>query len=180
MKKIGSFFLISLSLSVMLGSQTLSELAKMEKARRAGLRGRKSIEITNQNFLKYRKNPAVSMTEQAQNASTAPVKPQTPPEEPPEPPRLKQTRFEEKALTGQKVPPPLEKDWEKAQEYVELLTLKMNALWQEFYSMDDMTSRDSIQMQIDTTYQKLLKAQEEEQALRKKVQAKKKRLPLPS
>lgn len=53
-----------------------------------------------------------------------------------------------------------------AQEYVELLTLKMNALWQEFYSMDDMTSRDWIQQQISKTYEKLLKAQEDEAKVR--------------
>jgi vacuolar-type H+-ATPase subunit D/Vma8 len=56
--------------------------------------------------------------------------------------------------------------WKKAKEYVELLTLKMNALWQQFYALTDMQTKDSIQREISDTYEKLLKAQEEETRLR--------------
>ena len=51
--------------------------------------------------------------------------------------------------------------WEKANELVGLLSLKMNALWQEFYSLDDMTDRSSIQRQISETYLRLQKAQQD-------------------
>ena len=48
---------------------------------------------------------------------------------------------------------------QQAQEMVDLYTLKMNGLWQEFYSLDDMKSRELIQLQISDTYDKLTKAQ---------------------
>jgi hypothetical protein len=36
---------------------------------------------------------------------------------------------------------PLEEAWKKAKEYVELLTLKMNALWQQFYGLSDVQNK---------------------------------------
>jgi len=60
----------------------------------------------------------------------------------------------------------LEEAWKKAREYVDLLTLKLNALWAEFYGQTDMKSKDYIQMQISETYEKLTRAQEEEASLR--------------
>jgi aspartate oxidase len=53
---------------------------------------------------------------------------------------------------------------------VALLTLKMNALWQEFYSMDDMTPRDHIQRQISETYLKLQKAQIDAEQAKKEME----------
>ncbi len=46
----------------------------------------------------------------------------------------------------------------KAKEEVALYTLKMNVLRQEYFSMDNMTSRSHIQQQISDTYLKLQKA----------------------
>ena len=63
----------------------------------------------------------------------------------------------------------LEDVWNKAQEMVELLTMKMNGLWQEFYSLDDMTARETIQKQISETYEKLLKAQLDETKAREEL-----------
>jgi hypothetical protein len=40
---------------------------------------------------------------------------------------------------------------------VDLLTLKMNSLYQEFYSLDNMKSRELLQSQISDSYDKLLK-----------------------
>ncbi len=65
----------------------------------------------------------------------------------------------------------LEDKWNRAQELVDLLTMKMNALWQQFYSLDDMTAKESIQLQIGETYEKLLKAQEEEGVAREELNA---------
>jgi len=53
--------------------------------------------------------------------------------------------------------------------------LKMNALWQEFYSLDDMTPRDLIQKQISETYLQLQKAKAEEERLKKQLQENKRR-----
>ncbi|MGZ5495461.1 MAG: hypothetical protein ACXWFO_01805, partial [Candidatus Aminicenantales bacterium] len=44
-------------------------------------------------------------------------------------------------------------------EMVDLLTTKMNALYQEFYGLDNLKSREMVQIQISDTYDKLLKAE---------------------
>ena len=56
----------------------------------------------------------------------------------------------------------LETAWLKAKEYADLLELKLNSLWQEFYSMDDMMPRDKLQEQISDTFDKYQKAREDE------------------
>jgi vacuolar-type H+-ATPase subunit D/Vma8 len=47
----------------------------------------------------------------------------------------------------------------RARELVDLLTMKMNALWQQFYNMDNMETRDKVQLEISETYNKLLDAE---------------------
>ncbi len=47
------------------------------------------------------------------------------------------------------------------QEMVDLLTLKLNSLYQEFYGLDNLKSREILQVQISDTYDKLLKAETE-------------------
>jgi len=43
---------------------------------------------------------------------------------------------------------------------VDLLTMKMNVLWQQFYNMDNMETQDKVRLEIGETYNKLLEAQE--------------------
>ena len=62
----------------------------------------------------------------------------------------------------EETPQEQEAKWKKSREYVGLLTTKMNGLWQEFYSMDDMTSRENIQREISETSLRLQKAKEDE------------------
>jgi hypothetical protein len=45
------------------------------------------------------------------------------------------------------------------EEMIDLLKLKLNSLYQEFYGLDNMKSREIIQLQISDTYDKLLKAE---------------------
>ncbi len=165
----GFFFLLIGSL---LFSQDLVETAKKEKERRAKLKSKKAVIVTNHNLSRYKGKEAVVM----KKYSLAPSFPQ-----PSYKPRLE--NYQTKEIT---LPPTSEVDkqeaswkerkaeyeekWKKTKEYVELLTLKMNGLWQEFYSMDDMTSRDKIQREISETYQKLLKAQEEEARAKKELE----------
>ena len=59
-------------------------------------------------------------------------------------------------------PDKLEQKWKSAREQVGLLTTRMNGLWQEFYSMDDMSSRENIQRNISETSLRLQKAKGEE------------------
>ncbi len=56
----------------------------------------------------------------------------------------------------------LESQWLKAKEYADLLELKINGLWQDFYNMDDMSPKDQIQQTIADTFEKYQKAREAE------------------
>jgi uncharacterized coiled-coil protein SlyX len=56
----------------------------------------------------------------------------------------------------------LEQKWNSQKEYVSLLSTRINGLWQEYYSMDDMMDRGGIQKEIAETSQKLEKAQQDE------------------
>ncbi|HSQ79473.1 MAG TPA: hypothetical protein VLN41_02675 [Candidatus Bathyarchaeia archaeon] len=174
-----------------LQSQSLTELAKKEKERRAALKGRTATVITTADIAKVKKRPAVETVnteqaategteagqvegqaqegavppagaEQAQaaDAEAAAVKPaetpQTPQTPPAEAPGLSEKDYKAKQAE-------LTKAAQDKQEMVDLLTLKMNSLYQELYSLDNLKSRELLQAQISDTYDKLLKAQLEAQ-----------------
>ncbi len=163
-----------------LHSQSVVELAKKEKERREALKGKAAHVVTNVDLLRVKKRPAVEIvdpnvlldetvvegedvspavvgdetaaaeTGAAETAAVATPEPQIIP--PPEQPTMSETEFRTRmADCKTKV--------DQAQEMVDLLTLKMNGLWQEFYSLDDMKSRELIQLQISETYDKLTRAQ---------------------
>ena len=176
-----------------LSAQSLAELSKKERERRAAAKGKTTI-VTNDDLGKIKKKPAVSSgqpaktgeEDQAENPEAA-VEIVTPPEgenaQPQQatPPGVEQTPPEqappsdqEPVLTDEQFnarKTELEDRWNKAQEMVDLLTMKMNGLWQEFYSLDDMTARDRIQQQISENYEKLLKAQQDEAAAKEELDA---------
>jgi len=162
--------------------QELVELAKKEKARRESLKGQKTKVITNKDLENLTKTPALTLSGQTQftvseqqvsqvqsTESTPSVVHRVTVENPAEISRTQAATQESGQPSEEGVDTrgtSIEAAWKRAKEYVELLTLKMNSLWQEFYSLSDMKSRDYIQMQISETYEKLLKAQEEETQLR--------------
>jgi len=176
-----------------LSAQSLAELSKKERERRAAAKGKTTI-VTNDDLGKIKKKPAVSSgqpaktgeEDQAENPEAA-VETVTPPEgenaQPQQatPPGVEQTPPEEAPSSDQEPvltdeqfnarKTELEDRWNKAQEMVDLLTMKMNGLWQEFYSLDDMTARDRIQQQISENYEKLLKAQQDEAAVKEELDA---------
>jgi hypothetical protein len=177
--------LMILVLGSFLFPQSLAEIAQKERERRAALKGKKAAVVTNATLAKLKKKPALetppappapSVEETAPPAEAAPTPPANLQEQPPAalPP------------AAQPVPPDiktLQERWEKAKEYVELLTLKMGALWQQFYGLEDMTAKNALQQAIAETFAKLQTAQEEEtqarQALEKALgQQKKEPAPL--
>ncbi|MFP4081269.1 MAG: hypothetical protein ACLFVG_00780 [Candidatus Aminicenantes bacterium] len=166
-KKIISALTLPLLLSSFLFSQSLVELAQKEKERRQRLKGKKGIVVTNADLQKFKKKPAVSvpLPPEEEQEKRIPITPRetTIPDVP-------QPAEEQKTANLNKKISDLEQRWEKAKEYVGLLSLKMNGLWQEFYSLDDMTSRDSIQREISETYLKLQKAKKEEEEIRKELE----------
>jgi len=149
----------------LLSSQSLVELAKKERQRRAKIE-KKGIIVTNITLSKFKKNPAISVLQTAN-----PVPKKAPQKSPQLASRIRtnpdqlnnKTKFDSTSRDD------LEKKWKKAQEYVALLTLKMNALWHEYYSMDDMTPRDLIKQQISQTFLQLQKAKKEEEDIHKQI-----------
>lgn len=181
-KKISLAFVLFLVGVSFLSAQSLAEASKKEKERRAALKGKQTV-ITNADLGKNKKKAAMTesaperpaeeaVIDEAEGAvppageeAQAPVAEQgeapageTPPEAAPPTeeaePSLGLEEFNVRRAE-------LEDVLNKAQEMVDLLTMKMNGLWQEFYSLDDMTARDKIQQQISDNYEKLLKAQQD-------------------
>ena len=159
----------SLFLSSTLLSQSLAEIARKERERRATLQGKKAVVVTNAELAKVKRKPAVevpappSAAAVEKPAAAAPGGAAGP--NSPEPP----------ASTGS--PPPavnvpvdlqdLQAKWDKAKEYVELLTLKMGALWQEFNGLRDPNAKEAVRQTISETYVKLQTAQEDETRARR-------------
>jgi len=179
-KRIGIALFLSVLFAAFLGAQSVTELAKKEKERRAALKGKTTV-VTNKDLDSLKKKPAIETgrtetpaaesLEGAEGAgeeevpAAAPAVRRAVPREPPPAVELKQKPEDPDSLAArqyEKVKADLQANWESAQERLDLLTLKMNALWQQFYSMDDMTTKDAIQAQISETYEKLLQAEDEE------------------
>ena len=195
-KWLAAFFLPLLLVSF-LQSQSLAELAKKEKARRAALKGKTATVITTADVANVKKRPAVESTNQekaveetaaaiqaAEAAQGAEIQGQaqegvTPPttaeqgqateaqavkpadaQKPAEAPLLSDKDYRARQAE-------LSKAAQDKQELVDLLTLKMNSLYQEFYTLDSVKSRELLQAQISDTYDKILKAEiEAKQALK--------------
>lgn len=185
-KLLAAFFLPFLLVSF-LQSQSLAELAKKEKERRAALKG-KATTITTDDLAKVKKRPAVEAAPQELPAGEQPAEPGAEPQpgaaaapqgEPvaEAPAGVEQAEGAEAEKPAEETPPAADpdaagRDLDKRQaeladaaqekiEMVDLLTLKMNSLYQQFQAIDNMKSREMIQMQISDTYDKLLKAETE-------------------
>jgi len=193
-KKILAVLFLPLLMVSFLSAQSLAELSKKERVRRAAAKGKTTI-VTNDDLGKITKKAAVSSGQPAKTGEedlaenpeavvedvTPPEgenaqQPQqtTPPAVEPAPPEQAPPSDQELVLTDEQFnarKTELEDRWNKAQEMVDLLTMKMNGLWQEFYSLDDMTARDRIQQQISENYEKLLRAQQDETAAREELDA---------
>jgi len=191
---LGAIFL-PLILVSFLQAQSLAELAKKEKARRAALKGRPATVVTTADLARVKLRPAVESSaqeqaveegEEAAQAGAAEGRAQgvTPPVAGGQ---AAAGQAAESAAQADKpveeLPPgaataPSAQDLQKKQnelaeiaqqkaEMVDLLTIKMNALYQEFYGLDNLKSRELVQLQISDTYDKLLMAETESAKARK-------------
>ncbi len=175
-KRLLAVLFLPLILASFLGAQSLTELAKKEKERRAALKGKPATVVTPADLAKVKRRPAVESAAQEQaveegeeaaqagaaegqaaTEQTAVVAPlEKPIEELPPGPAPDPT-----ALDQQKKQNELAEIAQQKAEMVDLLTIKMNALYQEFYGLDNLKSRELVQLQISDTYDKLLKAETE-------------------
>jgi hypothetical protein len=166
-KRLPALALLITLMGLFVFPQSLAEIAQKERERRAALKGKKATVITNASLAKLKKKPALE---------TPPAPPATPVEEavrsdgtpgttiePQEPPAALPPDTGNRAPSDLKT---LQERYEKAREYVELLTLKMGSLWQQYYNLEDMTTKDAVERSIAETFLKLQTAQEEENLAR--------------
>jgi hypothetical protein len=179
-KRLFAVFFLPLLLISFLQAQSLADLAKKEKERRAALKGKHATVVTTKDLAKSTRRPAVESAAQEQAAEEVAVEAgeagAQAGQEGAAPPAAQQAgeaaAGPEKTAAESEKPPATAQEIQKKQaeltdtarekaEMVDLLTLKMNTLYQEFYSLDNMKSREMIQVQISDTYDKLLKAETE-------------------
>lgn len=182
--KIAAAFLLPLFLASLCFSQSLAEIARQERERREALKGKKAVVVTNADLAKMKKKPALEIppVEPAPEGGGATVDaPPSPESQPAAEPVAPAAASEPVSETGPPAETPesgasqqtlqeLQARWEKAREYVELLTIKMGALWQEYYGQQSLTAREALQQSISETFLKLEKAQEEETRARRELE----------
>jgi hypothetical protein len=176
-KKIIVAISLPLFFTSVLSSQSLVELAKKEKERREKLKNQAKTVVTNADLSNIKRGPALTTSRQAdppERSAMARSSSEMSSQDKAEPSRAKarssDARSQDRAEPQENTPGELEQKWKNTREQVGLLTTRMNGLWQEFYSMDDMSSRDNIQRNISETSLRLQKAKEEETRARKEYQ----------
>jgi rubrerythrin len=172
MKKaaIGVFLCVFLANAA--GAQSVAELARRQKARRAALKGKPAAVITNKDLAKVKRTPALVVqtpveitaenVEAAAGAETPPAAEGTPPAAETAPPAVAEAPAETGALTDQQYKEKrdsLAAAAARAQEYADLLQLRLGQLWQQYYNLDDMAPKDAVQAQISEVYTKMQQAQ---------------------
>ncbi len=174
-KKTFVWIALPLVLSSLLFSQTLAEIAKKERERRESLKGKKAKVVTNADLAKLKKKPALEVAPkpQPQEAISEDQSNQASSPSPQSPEVVPAPGEPAPQVSPQDTLKDLEQKWEKAKEYVELLTLKMSSLWQAYYGLDasaSAVSREAIQQSIAETFIKLEKAQEDEAEARRELE----------
>ena len=150
-------------------AQSLAEIAQKEKERREALKGKTSQVVTNADLAKVKKKasyavPAPVVAEEAAGeAAAAPGAAGAATGAAPElanqgPPAAQAPGAVEDA--GQ-TRAQLQDRWNKAKERVDLLNLKMQALYQQYYSFNSMVRKDTIQQEIADNAKLIQEAQAE-------------------
>ena len=167
MKKIIVVAFLPLLFVTFLSSQNLVELAKKEKERRARLKGKKEIVITNSDLKKSKRQPAVSITMSESAEKERPGVTRIPQGSPPK--RVPSYPIKKIDLEGLKSLTMLEEKCKKTNEYANLLTLKIKGLQQKFFTFTDWTSKDLVQRETWETYLKLQKARQDAEKAKKEL-----------
>ncbi len=149
-------------------SQSLVELAKKEKERRAKIKEKKSIVITNADLTRLKKSPAVAVPEaplpkEKEKGVTSSVKKASTTK-----PKLSKQGEADK-MEFYASASELKERLRQTREYCQLLILKINALWQEFYNLDDTVSKESLQKRIEETNLRLKIARKKEERIKQEL-----------
>ena len=184
-------FVAVIFLAAALGAQSVADLAKREKARRESLQGRHAVVVTNADLLRIQKVAAVQVTgsdaavPEARAGEPATVSSDAESANPPSGSR---------APSGRRIVPrvspdgplitgdpdrdqiegrgTLEAQLEAAQDLVDLLTTKMNALRQQYEFQGAMVPGYIIQQRVDETNQRLVKAQAQQARIQAEIEKK--------
>jgi hypothetical protein len=163
---------LSLLVAAVLSAQSVTDLAKKERERRAAVKNKPASIITNADLAKAKRQPAVQVSgaEQAAADEQAGEKPGAgaPAGQVEAGDKAAAAKEAQKAAADQTAM--AEKDFKArlselaqkakdAQDMIDLLTLKMNSLWQEYYNLSDVKTREYTQFQISETYDKLTRAE---------------------
>ncbi len=174
-KKIVAGFILPFLLTSLLCSQSVVELAKKEKQRRTNLRlqGKRGKIVTKADLKNIKRGAALTTilsltsSSESQRVTSTPEESLTREEQPSETQAAEPVKAEDEEVEGLKtLQAQLEDQWDKAKEDVNTLSRKLNTLWKQFYSMDDLTAREDVQREISETSQQLQKAKEEETSIR--------------
>ena len=181
-RKILGIVLMLLVCSSILLSQSLVEVAKKEKERRAQIKGKSGKVITNDDLKKVKKQPKIVTNEDLKKGQRLPSvsipSQQASKEdnsEKAEKPEIKITPtnsdFPEQAKTDEtKHLEDLQVKYEKAGNQVEMLTAKMNGLFMKYYSTDNTTPKEMIQSEISRTGLQLQKSRDDEEKAKKELE----------
>lgn len=173
-------FVAVIFLAAALGAQSVADLAKREKARRESLKGRHAVVVKNADLMRIQKvaavqvtNPDAAVSSDAEPAnppsgSGAPAGRRIVPRVSPDGPLI--TGDPDRDQTEGRGT--LEAQLKAAQDLVDLLTTKMNALRQQFEFQDAMVPGYIIQQQIDETNQRLVKAQAQQARIQAEMEKK--------
>lgn len=151
-----------------LSSQSLVEVAKKEKERRARIKKKSTKVVTNADLKKGSKSSSVSAhSDQMIEADETKPGSKINPEKKLKTPQQKKDSVKQESVNIER----LELELEKAKDRVERLLQKMNDLWQKYNNPGDMTPKYRVQSEIAQTYLMLQRAQQEAARIREELDA---------
>lgn len=158
-----------------LPAQDLAAAARKEKERRAALKNKPSVTVTNEDLQKSKKKAAITAVEAESGTEEQAEGEPTPPAEPEQKPTAVAAGTED-AVNVDTGPDPalaraeLQDKYDRAKEHLEYLDLKMRALMQQLYSFNTMESKEKVQRDIADTRVMLEAAKAEEARLKKEME----------
>ena len=145
-KKLFLSSLILVCLSSWASPQSLVELAKKEKERRAKVAQKKTPLIRNVDLIKKKRTPALG-TQTNENIARTKTESVTNLEDENIEPKVSEA--ENPNEINEETVAKLEETWNGSEEYASLLAMKIRALLQEFYGTSDTKVKEDIQRQMN-------------------------------
>jgi len=164
---------VLLAIGASVSAQDLANAARKEKERRAALKDKSSVTVTNSDLAKTKKKAAISEAQNegqeqpavAEGEPSEPVnKPTAVPAEPSEA-VVADAAFDVDSLRAE-----LQDKYNRAKEHLDYLNLKMLALRQQFFSFNTMESKARVQQDIAQTNTDIQAAVAEEAGLKKELE----------